>query len=345
MHLELLRENCIFAWLPELECAWGAVSILTGEKKHTLCTEIYGTEQISAWKRRYSFLFETFRAADPCCMLDYLLDMPLESVTLESLKNHILSQPPAEFVWRQLNPGYFCKTASLETLRLALTDDNALDEAYSWVSERCDSFLAFAAFVRQCPRLISDFFALAEEMRTPALTAALEKQAPKVERMCQTIRDGAQSADPLALSQTLMGKTFHNRGPYDTFVFLPSFLLPMQACRFFHTEGPAKRQLLFLTLRQTRRSQEDTVKALKAMADPTRYQILTILAREGPMRGLDIAKKVSIATSTVSHHMEQMKESGLITEEPVKNAKYYGLSKQAAQTLLEEIAKDLAIEP
>ena len=83
---------------------------------------------------------------------------------------------------------------------------------------------------------------------------------------------------------------------------------------------------------------------MKAIADPTRYQILTILAQEGPMRGLDIAKRVSIATSTVSHHMEQMKESGLITEEPVKNAKYYGLSKQRAKELLDEIAKDLEIE-
>ena len=62
------------------------------------------------------------------------------------------------------------------------------------------------------------------------------------------------------------------------------------------------------------------------------------------MRGLDIARRVSIATSTVSHHMEQMKECGLVTEEPVKNSKYYGLSKQSAKTLLDEIAKDLAIE-
>ena len=61
-------------------------------------------------------------------------------------------------------------------------------------------------------------------------------------------------------------------------------------------------------------------------------------------RHFQSVKRVSIATSTVSHHMEQMKESGLITEEPVKNSKFYGLSKQRAKELLDEIAKDLEIE-
>ena len=92
------------------------------------------------------------------------------------------------------------------------------------------------------------------------------------------------------------------------------------------------------------RCREDTVKALKSIADPTRYQIITLLAQKGPMRGLDIAKRISIAPSTVSHHMEQMKECGLIAEESVKNAKYYALSKQSAKALLEEISKSLGME-
>ena len=99
-----------------------------------------------------------------------------------------------------------------------------------------------------------------------------------------------------------------------------------------------------MTLRQISRDREDKVKALKAIADPTRYQILSILAQEGPMRGMDIAKKVSVATSTISHHMEQMKDCGLVTEEPVKNSKYYGLSKQSVKALIDEIARDFEIE-
>ena len=141
-----------------------------------------------------------------------------------------------------------------------------------------------------------------------------------------------------------MGKTFRNRGPYAEFFFLPSYLLPARAVRYFHVKGEHKRQILFLTLRDIGRSRDDTVKALKALADGTRYQILTLLAAQGPMRGLDIAKKVSIAASTVSHHMEQLRDCGLVTEEQVKSAKYYGLSRQGSAELLEELKKDFKIE-
>ena len=346
MRLERINDHCVFAFFPELEPVWGALSVLSGESIHTLCTDLYGTEQITAWKRRYSFLFETFQVVDPIIhanLMDYLLEMPIEAVTLERLRDTLLALPAEEFIWRHLSMEYLSKSADLDTLRLAMTDDAALDEVYGWMSDHCTSFLAFSAFVRQSKRFLNEFFALASEMRTPALFAALEKQADKIERLRQSVQKGA-SGDLLELSQELMGKTFRNRGPYSEFVFLPSYLIPLRACRFFDTAGEPKRQYLFLSLRTSRRDREDTVKALKAIADPTRYQILTILAQEGPMRGLDIAKRVSIATSTVSHHMEQMKECGLITEEPVKNSKYYGLSRQNAKTLLDGIAKDLEIE-
>ena len=345
MRVERMNDNCIFAFISELEPVWGALSVLSGETIHTFCTEIYGAEQIAAWKRKYGFLFETFKVVDATIhanLMDYLLEMPVEYVTLEHLRDTLLAFPAEEFVWRNLSLEYMSKDSSLDTLRRAITDDEALDEVYSWIAEHCTSFLAFSAFVRQSRRFLTDFFSLASEMQTSALTDALEKQTEKIERLRQKVQNGA-SGDLLELSQELMGKTFRNRGPYTEFIFLPSYLIPMWACRYFDTEGEHKRQILFLSLR-TGHNREDTIKALKAIADPTRYHILTILAQEGPMRGLDIAKRVSIATSTVSHHMEQMKECGLVTEEPVKNSKYYGLSKPSARALLDEIAKDLDIE-
>ena len=347
MRFERLRDNCVFAFVPELEPVWGAISLLSGETVHTICTEIYGTEQIAAWKRKYNFLFETYTVIAKhfnVNMLDYLLEMPPENITLDSLQKTVLAESAVDFVWRQLSLDYFCKEANKETLEKAMTDDAALDEAYGWIADHCESFLAFSAFVRQSRRFISEFFSLAKDMQTPELEAALEKQTSKIERMYQSVCQGAKTDDLLLFSQEMIGKTFRNRGPYSEFIFLPSYMIPLKACRFFDVEGDRKRQILFLTLRQISRDREDKVKVLKAIADPTRYQILTILAQEGPMRGMDIAKKVSVATSTISHHMEQMKDCGLVTEEPVKNAKYYGLSKQSVKALLDEIASDFEIE-
>ena len=346
MQIEKLNDTATFAYLPSLEPAWGVISLLMGEPSHTLCSELYGAEQISAWKRKYSFLFESYKAIEkyaPAGIMDFLLDMPVERISLVNYQELLLSISPVAFLWRIMDMEY-CGKASKEVLQKALYDDAALDTAYSWFAEKCDSFLAFAAFVRQSKRFIAEFFALALELDNAELHQALERLDTKVEQMAGMIAAGIAEKGALEYSESQMGKTFRNRGPYAEYVFLPSYLLPYKACRYFHAEGERKRQFLFLTLRTSYHTQADTVKALKAISDATRYQILALLAKEGTMKGFEISKALSIATSTVSHHMDQLKESGLITEEPVKNAKYYGLNKQAAKELISEITNDFCIE-
>lgn len=346
MRFEDLSQSSTFVFMPEIEPLWAAVSLLSGEKVHTLCSELYGAERIAGWKRRYAFLFETFQAVakhNSLNMPDFLLDMPLEQFSLEGYRDRLLNLPPEDFLWRYLDLGYF-QAADKDTLRRALTDDEALDTVYGWQVENTGIFLAFSALIRQSRRFITDFFALALEMRTPELQQTLESRTAQAEQLLRSVKNGVETLGPLPCSEEQMGKTFRNRGPYAEFFFLPSYLLPARAVRYFHVKGEHKRQILFLTLRDIGRSRDDTVKALKALADGTRYQILTLLAAQGPMRGLDIAKKVSIAASTVSHHMEQLRDCGLVTEEQVKNAKYYGLSRQGSAELLEELKKDFKIE-
>jgi len=346
LRIETLNDTATFAYLPSLEPAWGVISLLMGEPSHTLCSELYGSEQISAWKRKYNFLFESYKAIEkfaPANIMDFLLDMPIERISLETYRELLLSMSPAAFLWRIMDMEY-CGKASKEVLQKALYDDAALDAAYSWFAEECDSFLAFAASIRQSKRFITEFFALASELDNADLHQALELLDGKVEQMARMAAAGIAEKGALEYSESQMGKTFRNRGPYAEFVFLPSYLLPYKACRYFHVEGERKRQFLFLTLRTSYHTQADTVKALKAISDATRYQILALLAKEGTMKGFEISKALSIATSTVSHHMDQLKESGLITEEPVKNAKYYGLNKQTAKELISEITNDFCIE-
>lgn len=344
MRLEQIGENSYFAYLPGLEPVWGLLSLLQGETAHDLCTQIYGSAQIAAWKRKYRFLFETFAAIKKCSsvnMMDFLLDLPLEKLSFEALHRTVAEMPVIEFLWRCLELDYRPE-ADRETLARAMTDDAALETAFGWIG--CDSYLAFAAFVRQSERYITEFFALAAELQTAELDSRLKKLEPKVERFYYEMAEGVQTRGAFDFSEYRMGKTFRNRGPYTKFVFLPSWLMPYRACRYFDLQKAEKRQMLFLTLRDYGHSREDTVRSLKAVADPTRYQILTLLAAQGPMRGLDLAKLLSLAASTVSHHMEQLKESGLITEEQVKNSKYYGLNRQTAAELLEGLRNDLAIE-
>ncbi len=347
MHWEKLNDNCIFAFLPELEPLFGVQSLLGGEAVHTVCTDLYGTAQIAAWKRRYRFLFETHHAVErlePYGMADSCLELPLRELTLETLQRAVLSMPAAEFLSEQVGWSYFAG-ASKDELQKALTEDAALDRLYEKAEKFCPNFLGFSAFVRSSERYIKEYFALAAELQTPALAKLLATQEAQIKAMRGKFIDGLRDLDPLECSQRLMGKTFRNRGPYEEFYFLPSLLLPFRAMRHFRPNGtPHNRQLLFLSLRTPENRQERVLQTLRALSDKTRYQILMLLSKNGPMRGLDIAKELSLAPSTVSHHMEQLKESGLTTEEQQKTTKYYGLNPNNLQTLLAAVAKDLHIE-
>ncbi len=50
----------------------------------------------------------------------------------------------------------------------------------------------------------------------------------------------------------------------------------------------------------------------KAMADPTRREILNLL-REGPLTAGDIADRFTLAKPSISHHLAQLKEAGLVS--------------------------------
>ncbi|MDD2283076.1 MAG: metalloregulator ArsR/SmtB family transcription factor, partial [Eubacteriales bacterium] len=149
------------------------------------------------------------------------------------------------------------------------------------------------------------------------------------------VKAGLEDMPYLEFSQQLMGKTFRNRGPYVSFIFAPSLFLPYRVLRLFGRD-----QILFISIRDETLQDDAMLQQLKAIADSTRFKIISLLG-ESPLRGLDIAEALSLAPSTVSHHMEQLKQAGLINEEQVKNSKYYSLSKNNIQALISRLSKTL----
>jgi ArsR family transcriptional regulator, arsenate/arsenite/antimonite-responsive transcriptional repressor len=54
--------------------------------------------------------------------------------------------------------------------------------------------------------------------------------------------------------------------------------------------------------------------AFKALADPTRRQILELLA-EGDLTAGEIAERFPVAFASVSHHLGVLREAGLVASE------------------------------
>lgn len=332
--------------MSELEPIFAVMNLLRGGEAIKLCEEIYGEEQITIWKKQYPFLFETSKAVQniyPWGILDFIIDIPLEEIGLERYKEYLTDMDQVDFLWRHLELDYI-EGANKKDLLLAISDDEMLNHVYEWVQDKSESFLSFKAFIRETRRYVDDFFDLAKKLQNSLLEDVLEKYEGAIVSMKEDIIAGVNEEGPFEFSEKTMGKTFRNRGPYEEFVFVPIYMMPGKAARFFHVKEEHKKQLLFISLRKQKRNQEDVIKTLKIMGDGTRYQILTILAQEGTMRGMDIAKRVSVATSTISHHMEQLKECGLITEEQVKNSKYYGLNHNSVAELIKDLEKDLRMK-
>ena len=342
MLFEKIADNCIYAYDPELELIFGVLSLLKGGDSDKEITDIFGEKKISEWKSKYQFLFETYAAVrdlDLNNIFDFLLDIFNEDFNLQNCYEYFVSQSEDTRIYRMAGWAHI-KIEQKEILN-ALNDDDAMDLLYSKTKEYCNSYLGLSSFVRQNKRFIKEYFELAKEMNTPALKKVLKEHKEELEIFKQDIANKLETEKPLDVSQKIMGKTFHNQGPYEMFYFVPALLLPEKRFRLFYENGTKNnKQILFCSLKNEVKNSEEITAALKVISDETRYQILRLLSNKGPIKGQDIVKELKLAPSTISHHMSELKESGLITEEPVKTSKYYGIASNRIKEVLETIKED-----
>lgn len=65
-----------------------------------------------------------------------------------------------------------------------------------------------------------------------------------------------------------------------------------------------------------RDSDEDRLSVLlKAASDPSRRRILTLLAREGPLKVTDLAARFQLSLNAVSKHIKVLEAAGLVSRE------------------------------
>ncbi len=72
---------------------------------------------------------------------------------------------------------------------------------------------------------------------------------------------------------------------------------------------------------------------MKALADPTRREILTLL-KAGPMAAGDIAGKFSLSAAAVSRHLAVLRQADLIRDEREGKFIYYRLNASVLEEIL-----------
>lgn len=59
-------------------------------------------------------------------------------------------------------------------------------------------------------------------------------------------------------------------------------------------------------------------RTFKALSDPNRREILNLL-KDGPMTAGEIVEHFQVSGATISHHLNMLKESGLILDDRQEN--------------------------
>jgi len=84
--------------------------------------------------------------------------------------------------------------------------------------------------------------------------------------------------------------------------------------------------------------------AFKALSDPTRREILSLL-RKGEMTAGELAERFDMSKPSVSHHFSVLKQADLITSRREGQQIYYSLNTTVVEDLLTGILNLFALRP
>jgi ArsR family transcriptional regulator len=82
------------------------------------------------------------------------------------------------------------------------------------------------------------------------------------------------------------------------------------------------------------REQERWARLFKALSDPTRLEILRLVAaQQGPTCVCDIVDRFDLSQPTISHHLKLLREAGLLSQSKVGIWSFYAVDPAGAEAL------------
>ncbi|MGL4798172.1 MAG: ArsR/SmtB family transcription factor [Cellulosilyticaceae bacterium] len=310
--------NCYRTYSTLIELHYLAERLWNQETDFLDLEAIYEEAYRETLCKEYSLVYEILDGLRGVgSMLEFLAESK-DFEDREAYEAYVKALPKEKFLEH-----FFGKAIEIDVIRKACEDEKYLYELYKKYQKHIKSYAAYYMVFMSPQPFVEEYFELLEKLDTPAFQCFYETIQQQGETVLQDVEKAlAVWQTPLEASEKLMGKTFGNRGPYEKFYFVPSYFMPYRVLRFNVYED----QILVLNIRKKSYTSQDAIKVMKVMADETRFMILELLAAGTPMMGRELAEKLGLSTATISHHMEQLRMCGLVTEERIKNSKYYGVA-------------------
>lgn len=148
--------------------------------------------------------------------------------------------------------------------------------------------------------------------------------------------DNMAHRHPLSYAQEIMGKPFWNIADYKKYEFVPSFFMSPIRLRYMDADTQIYVHPLIQMPKAEQLSETDIANSIKLLSDPNRLKILKMLYLK-PMYGKEIADATGLTTATVSHHLESLRQRGLVNLEAYKQIKYFSTNPNNIKTLLDAV--------
>lgn len=255
---------------------------------------------------------------------------------VEALCQLILECERMEFIYK-----FFSEEISKEDIKLLINDKKKLSDIIddiAWLINGDDSGIKYVLY--KTDDFKKDISNLMQELYTEDFIEQLKTLESLYSQSMEVISKKLTDRNPLDLCQEIMGKKFRRISNYKEYIFVPSYFISPHQIRIFNQEALL---LVFDIRRDTYNNNErveNVSKALSIISDRTRLQILKQLI-VGPAYGKLLARRLDLTTATISHHLDQLKSINLVTEERVKNIKYFKANIGEVDKLLGEMKKYL----
>lgn len=259
----------------------------------------------------------------------YLYDQIDDINTLEKV---LISYTQNEFLYLLCGEVF-----SREEIKLLLNNFNIIDELknrneyiaeYDWENIR----YAFENTMEFTSQLIDIFRALNLEVLTLLDSSELYKES------LSRVSADLKAKLPLEVAQGIMGKKFKRVYDFTTYYFVPSYFFIDKPMRTFNS----KTQIVIYPIQEVNQYDKRALaNALRIIGDNTRLEIIEKLSKR-PMFGKELAHELNLGTSTVSHHLEQLRSIGLIHEEREKNTKYFSINQVEFNKLCDALKNFIA---
>nr|WP_294487330.1 metalloregulator ArsR/SmtB family transcription factor [uncultured Anaerosporobacter sp.] len=332
-----ISNESIFFHSENIELIFAMVGVLNGDNKYPIYEQTYSKEFITYIKQKYCFLYSLHQQMKDFGggLLEAIMQLEVQSESLDVIEEKVRALDKWLFIHY-----FFGGDGELTDFEKAYKEDTIVDLYNS--SEHFTKYVPFLVFniiFKQTEQVINDLFLCVREFNTVEFNEVMVKYREGFQTELAITEKGLLELPPLEYSEKLMGKTFYRRGPYRDFSFMPSVFTPHKVMRYMD-----KIQILFYSMIDTSFDVKDLTKVLKVISDETRFRIIMILSKEGPIIGKDLAARLHIATSTLSHHMEQLYSIGLVNEERVKNSKYYSINTIMKESIMNKLMEVLKTE-